>query len=109
MWQSLGRGRRNLLVFWLLNRDWRLKKQRIFTMLLSPHRKSAKIQCNITTSLTASLSETGFGLDELVCRMEGGWGGAVRPVQRRSDRETRRFVRETRRPMVLNFKVLEVR
>ncbi len=28
------------------------------------------MQCNITTSLVVSLSETGFGLDELVYRME---------------------------------------
>ena len=28
------------------------------------------MQCNITTSLIVSLSETGFGLDELVYRME---------------------------------------
>lgn len=28
------------------------------------------MQCNITTSLVVSLSEAGFGLDELVYRME---------------------------------------
>lgn len=47
-----------------------MKKQGIFAMLLSPHRRLAKMQCNITTSLAVSLPETGFGLDELVYRME---------------------------------------
>jgi hypothetical protein len=47
-----------------------LKKESIFEMLLLPHRNIPKMQCNITTSLIVSLSENGFGLDELVYRME---------------------------------------
>ena len=39
-------------------------------MLLLPHKENAKMQYNITTSLIVSLSENGFGLDELIYRME---------------------------------------
>ena len=57
-------------MFWLNNSSWHLKKQSIFEMLLLPHRRIPKMQCNITTSLIVSLSENGFGLDELIYRTE---------------------------------------
>ena len=57
-------------MFRLNDSFWVLKKESIFAMLLLPHRRYAKMQCNITTSLIVSLSENGFGLDELVYRME---------------------------------------
>ena len=57
-------------MFWLNNSSWHLKKQSIFAMLLLPHKRLAKMQYNITTSLVVSLSENGFGLDELIYRME---------------------------------------
>ena len=37
------------------------------------------MQCNITTSLIVSLSENGFGLDELIYRMEENVGGSNPP------------------------------
>ena len=59
-----------LTMFWLNNSSWGLKKESIFEMLLLPHRRIPKMQYNITTSLIVSLSENGFGLDELIYRME---------------------------------------
>ena len=59
-------------MFWLNNSPWGLKKKSIFEMLLLPHIKISKMQYNITTSLIASLSENGFGLDELIYRMAAG-------------------------------------
>ena len=63
-------------MFWLNNSSWHLKKQGIFGMLSLPHRRIPKMQCNITTSLIVSLSENGFGLDELIYRMEQNVGGS---------------------------------
>ena len=57
-------------MFWLKDSVWGLKKISIFEMLLLPHRNIPKMQYNITTSLFVSLSENGFGLDELIYRME---------------------------------------
>ena len=57
-------------MFWLNDSFWGLKKRSIFEMLLLPHRNIPKMQYNITTSLIVSLSENGFGLDELIYRME---------------------------------------
>lgn len=57
-------------MFWLSNSPWGLKKESIFEMLLLPHMRISKMQYNITTSLIVSLSGNGFGLDELIYRME---------------------------------------
>ena len=57
-------------MLWLKDSVWGLKKISIFEMLLLPHRNIPKMQYNITTSLFVSLSENGFGLDELIYRME---------------------------------------
>lgn len=57
-------------MFQLDNSIWDLKKESIFEMLLLPRRRIPKMQCNITTSLVVALSENGFGLDELIYRME---------------------------------------
>lgn len=57
-------------MFWLRDNFGDLKKESIFAMLLLPTRRFAKMQYDITTSLVVALSEKGFGLDELVYRME---------------------------------------